>query len=108
MKKEDWYDVDAGIHDPSLLTPSVKGAIQALQAELQEEVEKKNPGRFRPSSGWRSATGNAAVGGVADSRHIWGGARDFVPVDGRMSPPIVCALRYAVIVEKSWYHVYKR
>lgn len=105
MKQSEWYDSGSGLHAASLLPAGVAAEVQALQAQIQEEVESKNPGKFLPSSGWRSDSGNRAVGGVVDSDHIWGRARDFVPGPELSCPPVVCSAKYQVIPSRGCWHV---
>lgn len=99
MKDTDIFDSEGGHESAwSRVPASVKIAIEVYQSCLQREIDKRNPGKFRPSSGWRSDSGNRCAGGVADSRHLWGGARDFVPVDpGYRKPPVVCSSMFRVL-----------
>lgn len=88
------------------LAPAIQVAISCYQEQIQREVDTKNPGRFRPTSGFRCASENARVGGVPDSLHIWGMARDFVPVDGDFSrEPSVCSRRYRVHRSPKCWHI---
>lgn len=107
MKLEDVYDPQGG-HEKCFarLSPVIQMAITQFQIAIQSEVDKKNPGKFRPTSGFRSPQQNAAVGGVVDSLHIWGMARDFVPFDGDFSvPPSVCSRRFLVRRSARCWHV---
>ena len=91
MRSEDVFDPDGGHgHAWDRLPASIKVAVEVYQQMLQREIDKRNPGRFRPTSGFRSDSGNRSCGGVVDSLHLWGAARDFVPVDSSFrSPPSV-------------------
>lgn len=98
MNPEDIFDSSGGHKSAwDRLPASIKVAIEVYQQMLQREVDKRNPGRFRPTSGFRSDTGNRRCGGVVDSLHLWGSARDFVPVDPSFrAPPSVCASLFIV------------
>ena len=79
------------------LPASVKIAIEVYQNMLQREVDKRNSGKFVPTSGFRSDAGNRRFGGVVDSLHLWGAARDFFPVDSdNRLPPAVCSTLFRV------------
>lgn len=55
-----------------------KSFIKIAQTKIQKEVERLNPERkIRPTSGFRSVTANYQIGGVIDSLHLFGLARDF-------------------------------
>jgi len=108
MKAEEWFDSESGLHDEKLLLPAVQESIRAYQEIIQIEVDKKNPGQYRPTSGWRSDSGNRVVGGVPDSAHLWGGARDFVRLDGANIPPTVCSKLFGVLMSSGCWHVYIR
>ena len=99
MISTDIFDPEGGHeHAWSRVPASVKIPIEVYQQCIQREVDKRNPGMFRPSSGWRSDSGNRRVGGVVDSRHLWGASRDFIPVDpSYRKPPIVCPSMFRVL-----------
>jgi len=91
------------------LPQKMREAIIEQQLELQLEVNRKNGDRFRPSSGWRSDSGNRNSGGKINSKHLWGCALDLISMDGSFdTPPDVCSLRYKVIRSKGCWHVEKR
>lgn len=83
--------------------------IKTVQARIQEEVEKNNPGRFRPTSGFRAESTNRKFGGSLESLHRLGLARDFVPFDGVFaSPPLVDSARFRVLRSPRCWHVEMR
>lgn len=63
--------------------PSEYRANAEFTISILSEIFAAFPGRFRFTSGWRSASRNAAVNGVPNSYHLTGEAGDFVPVDGK-------------------------
>lgn len=65
---------------PANLTGNADFTIAILN-----EIFSALPGRFRFSSGWRSAVDNRAAGGVANSYHVQALAGDFVPVNGQFT-----------------------
>lgn len=67
------------------------------------EIQAAFPGRFRFTSGWRSPSHNASVGGNASSYHLTGEAVDFVPVDGRYLASELAGI--GAIVSKYCYEV---
>lgn len=88
------------------LGPVLQQAISTYQEKIQAEVDNKNPGRFVPTSGFRCASENQRVGGVPDSMHIWGLARDFAPVDGDFERgPVVCSRLFRVLKSHNCWHV---
>lgn len=109
MISTDIFDPEGGHDNAWARVPaSVKIAIEVYQQCIQREVDKRNPGKYRPTSGWRSDSGNRNISrsdsgsrrasGVVDSRHLWGGARDFVPVDTNYRlPPVVCPSMFRVL-----------
>lgn len=55
-----------------------KSFIKIAQTKIQKEVERLNPNRkIRATSGFRSISANRQIGGVVDSLHLFGLARDF-------------------------------
>lgn len=86
----------------------LRQSFSAMQRTIQEEIDRKNPGKYRVVSGWRSDRGNRACGGIVDSDHLWALARDFRSVDGGNTPPRVCSKRFQVIrsgPDGKTYHV---
>jgi len=94
-------------------TPDVIEELRKT-AELLEEVRAILGGQVViVTSGYRCPALNAAIGGAANSAHMWGGAADFLcPSAG--SPMIVCqklagtpGLRFDQIIHEfgSWTHI---
>jgi len=108
MKADDIYDPEVARHQEvfTRFGPTLALVISGYQEIIQVEVDRKNPGKFRPTSGFRAASHNSLVGGVPDSLHIWGMARDFVPVDGDFAhPPIVCERKFRLLRSARCWHV---
>lgn len=72
---------------------------------IWDEIQAAFPGRFRFTSGTRSASQNAGVGGDPNSYHLTGQAVDFVPVDGRFPANELSAI--GRIVSRHGYEVIK-
>lgn len=90
------------------LPPSMQFHIRTLQNAIQSEIDKKNPGIFRPTSGFRSESVNRKYGGALESLHRLGCARDFVPVAGfsvNSNCPDVDLERFKVIRSPRCWHV---
>lgn len=108
MNADDIYDPQgqgATKEEWEALPLAVRAHTTLLQQALQSEIDRENPRQFRPSSGWRSPRGNRAVGGVHNSDHLKGLARDFVRVGGcRNCPPRVGG-SFQVIRSKGCWHV---
>ncbi len=106
MKWGDVYDADTAANREgwARLPLAARHVFSALQAEIQREIQTKNPGRFRPLSGWRSDRANRDCGGVVGSRHLYGAALDVAPVEpADTAPPKVCPLKYRVVKSRSWH-----
>lgn len=88
------------------LPPTMRHTIRTIQNRIQEEVDKKNPGKFRPTSGFRSEVANRKCGGSIESLHRLGMARDFVALSGSFaSPPVVDTNYFRVIRSPRCWHV---
>ena len=88
------------------LPPCCAHFIRTVQNRIQQEIDSKNPGRFRPTSGFRAESVNRKYGGVTESLHRLGMARDFVPVDGLFDvAPVVDATRLKVIRSPKCWHI---
>lgn len=99
MIATDIFDPEGG-HEKAWkrVSPSVQIAIQGQQMLIQREISDRNGDRYIPTSGWRSDSGNRRAGGVADSRHLWGAARDFISSDPDYRlPPLVDPRRFLVL-----------
>jgi hypothetical protein len=70
---------------------------------IVDEIFATFPGRFRFTSGLRTAAQNRAVNGAANSFHLTGQAADFVPIDGRFPAGELDAI--ARIVARHGYEV---
>lgn len=80
------------------LPPSTQMYIRTVQNSIQEEISRKNPGLFKSTSGFRSQATNQKYGGVLESLHRLGVARDFVPVSGIFtSIPLVDENRFTLL-----------
>lgn len=111
MKKHMSYDCTEApnVKAFSALPGCAKAFINNVQARIQEEVEKKNPGKFLPTSGFRSTATNSKYAGQPQSLHLVGCARDFVPIDGIFSNPPI-ADEHMFIVRRSpraWHVEYR-
>lgn len=83
--------------------------IRTVQNRIQEEVEKNNPNRFKPTSGFRAEIINRKYGGARESLHRLGCARDFVPLNGDFSsPPLVDSTRFRVLRSSRCWHIEMR
>lgn len=83
--------------------------VKQSQQKIQEAVEKYNPGRkIRPTSGFRSVENNIKVGGVADSLHIFGLARDFRFYSDESEPFKVPDSMICIKSTNCWHVQYKR
>ena len=77
-----------------------------MQHKIQAEIDEKNSGLFRPTSGFRSETTNRKYGGTIESLHRVGVARDFVPVNGLFdNPPAVDPAWFLVRRSPRCWHV---
>lgn len=99
MQPRDVFDPVGGHDDEwKRLPETIRGTIKALQEGIQNSIDYSNPGKFRPTSGWRSDKGNRSNRGMVGSLHLWGAARDFVPVDSAYRlPPVVRSDRLQVV-----------
>lgn len=77
----------------------------ATTMAILAEIFAAFPGRFRFTSGTRTAAQNAAVGGVEGSYHVRGMAADFVAING--SYPSSDLERIGEIVARHGYEVIK-
>ena len=88
----------------------LQSSMQATIGKIVKWVDKNNPGRFRFTSGFRSDLVNRSCGGVIGSKHLYGLAIDFVPVDGDFGvPPSTsiapcCGQRYRIIRSPQCWH----
>lgn len=77
---------------------------------IAEDVREHFDSPTVVSSGVRCAAHNAAVGGVANSRHLAGKAMDFA-VAGRSAAEVLCyvnqlsGIRYAYAIDQSYIHM---
>lgn len=93
----------------SKLPPSLQNYIRQVQHKIQQEVDSRNPGQFRCTSGFRSETVNRKYSGSIESLHRLGVARDFVPVGGVFSdPPAVDPDWFSVSRSPRCWHVVYR
>lgn len=82
-----------------LFNPSAEGrfvalspsAVSALQ-RVRDDWHQRTGAGLRITSGFRSPGRNAAVGGVANSRHTYGDAFDFKPTTGQWDQPTRLAM----------------
>lgn len=108
MKSHSPYDCkeSANVAAFKKLPPCCQHFIRTIQNRIQEEVDKKNYGKFRPSSGFRSESVNRKYGGEMESLHRVGMARDFVPIDGIFTySPIVDNNYFRVIRSPRCWHI---
>lgn len=83
--------------------------VKQSQQKIQEAVEKYNPGRkIKPTSGFRSHESNNKAGGVVDSLHLFGLARDFryypdEPQPFKLPDSMIC-----IKSNNCWHVAYKR
>jgi len=102
MKSMSPYDCKekANIEAWRLLPPVMQHTIRTVQNRIQEEIDKNNPGRFVPTSGFRAESVNRKYGGAPESLHRLGMARDFIPVDGffvNTDAPLLAVSRFRVL-----------
>ena len=108
MKAHSPYDCkeSANIAAFKKLPPVMQHTIRTIQNRIQEEVDKKNPGKFRPTSGFRAESINRKYGGSLESLHRLGMARDFVSISGDVTcPPVVDSNYFKVIRSPRCWHV---
>lgn len=108
MKVHSPYDCkeSSNVQAFRLLPPSLQHYIRTVQHKIQAEIDEKNLGLFRPTSGFRSETTNRKYGGVIESLHRLGVARDFVPVNGLFdNPPAVDPAWFLVRRSPRCWHV---
>lgn len=108
MKAHSPYDCkeSANIAAFKRLPPLLQHTIRTVQNRIQQEVDKKNPGKFRPTSGFRSESVNRKYGGEMESLHRVGMARDFVPINGIFTDsPVVDSNYFRVIRSPKCWHI---
>jgi len=108
MKVHSPYDCkeSSNVQAFRLLPPSLQHYIRTVQHKIQAEVDQKNPGLFLPTSGFRSETTNRKYGGVIESLHRLGVARDFVPANGLFhSAPVVDSAWFLVRRSPRCWHI---
>lgn len=102
MLVSDWYD--SLCQNEKDLPAEHARFCAAAQYLIQAVIELYNPGsreKFRVTSGWRSFTNNARVGGVSDSLHLVGLARDYVCA----APPAVPPFLQVIAKGNGLYHI---
>jgi hypothetical protein len=83
--------------------------IKQTQSKIQQAVQINNPGRkIVATSGFRSFAVNSKVGGVANSLHLWGFARDFRLFADEQEPFIVPDSMICLKSKNCWHVAYKR
>lgn len=88
------------------LPPCCQHFIRTIQNRIQEEVDKKNPGKFKPTSGFRAESVNRKYDGALESLHRLGMARDFVDFSGSFAnPPCVDTNYFRVIRSARCWHI---
>lgn len=82
------------------LPPCFQNFIRTIQNCIEDEIQKKNPCKYRATSGFRAESVNRKYGGQLESGHRVGYPRDFVPVDGfsvNSHAPVVDVSRFRVL-----------
>jgi len=107
MKKWDIYDTSEKKHEKTFkrLPPALQEIIRDAQRTLQLLVTTRYKNAI-PTSGYRCPQVNTSVGGVVDSLHLFGFARDFYCTE-----PIANDFEHFTVlrIKKNHYHVmYKR
>lgn len=110
MKANSPYDCkeQSNVAAWKMLPPCCQHFIRTIQARIQEEIETRNAGQFKPTSGFRSEATNRKYGGATESLHRLGMARDFIPINGFSTyplPPVVDNSRFSVIRCPNCWHV---
>jgi len=84
-------------------------AIKQTQNTIQEAVKKFNPGRkIQSTSGFRSFEVNSWYGGVVNSLHLWGFARDYRFFSDEPEPFEVPEFLECIKSKNCWHVQYKR
>jgi hypothetical protein len=82
------------------LPPCCQHFIRTIQSRIEAEIQEKNPGKFRATSGFRAESVNRKYNGALESLHRLGMSRDFVPIAGfsvYSNPPVVDVERFRVL-----------
>lgn len=99
------------------LPTTLKYFIDSTQKNLVDRVRRKVIEKYGQAglqdlvktSGWRSISNNASVGGVVDSLHIFGLACDFAKIGIFKDNPIpVCCELQCIDSGKCWHVQFKR
>ena len=92
-----------------MLPSCLRLAIKEAQNTINQAVRKSNPGRkIVSTSGFRSPEVNSRVGGVVNSLHLWGFARDFRFYPDEPEPFEVPEFLECIKSKGCWHVQYRR